>query len=402
VIGALRVLIVLAPIRPAAEHGLREVLAEVQRDPAHNPYVRLADSPSTHFARWVIVDEESTGPRLLFAACYDGGIEAYIAELAAVGPGMDRLWGACEGYTGREQFAAFVRDHYCKERGVYIAFPGRTVAQVRNTIAIREQIESFLDLPEVGARLGEVQPFLDRLARQPKALPLPDRVAAAVNDVAGNVGRAAHAVMLRWFLAFAAWFAQQGQSPTWPKVHGGCSGENADRRDIEQAIQGVAVGDEVVQNGMTTVTHIRPEKLARVRLALAGTSVLSRVGWAPGEFANVGTLHWFAWALLDGGERLLFISTFDGSWQNYMQDFMDKLVWGLDALYGNTYGYPASGMKDTAAFTDYILSHQYAPQVVYGAYPPESVMNLIRDEDIATAIAPGPERPAVRRWLQWL
>jgi hypothetical protein len=399
----LHVLIVLAPIRPEKESRLREVLTEMQSDPAGNPYLRLGESPSTHFARWVIVDEEDTGPRLLFVANYDGVIGPYLDELVAAGPGMDRLWSACEGYAGKAHFQSFVREHYLKPRGVYIAFPGRTVEQIHNAIAIRQQIESFLDLPEVGSYLSGIgiERFLQRLEQQPKSIPPADRVARAVNDIAANVGGAVHATALRWFLDFAAAFARMGQAKTWPKVHGGCSPEPQRRRETEQAIQGVPVSGDVVQNGMTTVTHIRPEKLARARLALLGTSALSRFGWPPGEFANVGTLHWFAWALPDNGKRLLFISTFDGSWQNYMQDFMDKLVWGLDALYGNTDGYPAAGMKDTAAFTDYILAHQYAPQVVYGAYPQESVMNLIRDEDIASA-APGPAMPAVRRWLQWL
>jgi len=109
---------------------------------------------------------------------------------------------------------------------------------------------------------------------------------------------------------------------------------------------------------------------------------LGKYGWAPGQFADVGTLHSFRWVLIDGGKRIIFLSVYDGSWQNYMGDFIDKIVWALDGVYNNTLDYPMGGMADVVPFQRWILNHQYEPQLFYRAYPNETVLNLIRDRTI--------------------
>src|SRR5262249_58474446 len=119
-----------------------------------------------------------------------------------------------------------------------------------------------------------------------------------------------------------------------------------------------------------------------VRLTFLVNEFLGKYGWAPGQFADVGTLHSFRWVLIDNNRRLIFLSVYDGSWQNYMGDFIDKIIWALDGVYKNTREYPKGGMKDVVRFQRWILNHQYEPQLFYRAYPKETVLNLIRDRTI--------------------
>lgn len=391
------ILILLAPVTRGSEAQLRDALAAIEADHAGNAYLRLGSSPNTHFVRFVLLEDDEHGVRLLFAANYDGPLGAYLDELRRAGPGLDRIFGACAGYD--RDLAAFARRWYLKPRGVYIAFPGVTVRDVRRWIAVREQIESFLDLPEVAGYLTEpgIGPLLEQLVEIRDTAP-GDALYEGLRASVANCGGAVRGVVLKQFLRIAEGFSKHGQATTWPLVRGGFDDGTYDR-EREQAIQTVEIGAGSIQNQMTTVTEIRPELRLRLRVALAGTTVLSRFGWPPGEFADVGTLHWFAWALLDDGKRLLFMSTFDGSWQNYLQDFINKLIWALDALYSNTYDYPAAGMQDIWAFTDYILDHQRPPAVFYSAYPTETVFNALRDRQIASAVGLASRRPQLDGWL---
>jgi hypothetical protein len=392
----------LAKVRPGDEAGLREVLGKIQQDHDTNPYLRFGESLRTHFARLVLIEKANGSHELLFIANHDGPTEDYLSELVAIGPGMDALWGACEGYTGPSSFSPVMRGWSCKARGVYVAFPGLTVTQVRHYVSVRQELEATFDLGLAGLSSDRVGSFLDRLAGLPRSRSLAVRLAQEVSDFRAGATETVRRSARRPVLGLARVFSQQGQASTFPLVHGGCNGDADRGRQREQAIQTAALGAGMVQNQMTVVTDVRPERLRRLCLALAGTAVLARFGWPPGEFADVGTLHWFAWSLLDGGQRLVFMSVYDGSWQNYMQDFNDKLIWGLDSLLGNTLGYPDAGTKDLVAFSDYVVSHQYPPEAFYSAYPSETVANLVRDRRIASALPTGRDVDRARRWLALL
>jgi hypothetical protein len=393
----MNVLISLAKVRKGQKEALKAALEAIENDHTGNQYLRLGDSESTHFVRFHLFDDEEHGPRLLFVANYDGGIQEYMQELADVGPGLDSVFGACEGYD--DGLLEYMRRSYCRPRGVYIGFPRTTVKDIRRGAAVRRQIEEFLDLPDVADQLTNpgLAPFLEELAGIRDRTPT-SALAEALEAIGRNTLSGLRSIVLQEFLRVAKAYSVAGQADTYPLVRGGFDVGAADR-GREQQIQTVSIGAGAIQNQMTTVTQIRPERRLRLQIALSGTTALGKIGWPPGEFANVGTLHWFAWAVLDGGTQLLFLSTFDGSWQNYLQDFINKLVWALDALYNNTYGYPPAGMKDTAAFTDYILEHQYPPEVFYSAYPSETVMNVIRDRQIASSLGLQSRGPRLDQWL---
>ena len=138
---------------------------------------------------------------------------------------------------------------------------------------------------------------------------------------------------------------------------------------------------------MITITEVRPIRRLRLTLGSMVNEFLGKYGYPPGLFAFVGTLFSFRWVLIDKGKRLIFLSVFDGSWQNYMGDFIDKIIWALDGIYNNTKGYPPGGMSQVTEFQRWILSRQWEPQLFYKAYPNESVVKLIRDRDINATIS---------------
>ena len=61
---------------------------------------------------------------------------------------------------------------------------------------------------------------------------------------------------------------------------------------------------------------------------------------------------------------MIFTSCYDGSLESYMNDFIDKLSWGLNVIFSNGVGYPRTrwlilgGAKDEQTFKDYLRCHQ--------------------------------------------
>src|SRR6266487_1625244 len=59
-----------------------------------------------------------------------------------------------------------------------------------------------------------------------------------------------------------------------------------------------------------------------------------------GKLGRVTTIHFARWVFLDGGRRVLFLSNYDGSLESYMDDFINKVGFGLNVVFSNGIGYP--------------------------------------------------------------
>ncbi|HEY9828502.1 MAG TPA: hypothetical protein V6D19_23950, partial [Stenomitos sp.] len=144
-------LTVIVPIRTGAVDALRDTLEPIGAavHTPNNPY--FAQSPSTHLARWVILDapEQDVPPHLLFSCCYDGPFTDYMQELVAtIGSQMDPVWQHCVGYTPNlcqdvEVFTRFIRDHSFAAQAFYVSCRGVSVQDIRNAKTLRQQIDNL-------------------------------------------------------------------------------------------------------------------------------------------------------------------------------------------------------------------------------------------------------------------
>jgi hypothetical protein len=86
-------------------------------------------------------------------------------------------------------------------------------------------------------------------------------------------------------------------------------------------------------------------------------------GYRPGDYdLPIAIIQEARFVLFDGGTRLLFATSFDGSWDAYMEDFASKPLQLFDAIFRHVEGY--EGLPDLTAVKDFILS----AQVTAGAY----------------------------------
>ena len=72
---------------------------------------------------------------------------------------------------------------------------------------------------------------------------------------------------------------------------------------------------------------------------------------------------------------MLFVSNYDGSLESYMDDFINKVGFGLNIVFSNGLGYPRTnwlfldGAKDEQKFKYVLRRHELPTEVWYNATP---------------------------------
>jgi hypothetical protein len=96
-------------------------------------------------------------------------------------------------------------------------------------------------------------------------------------------------------------------------------------------------------------------------------------GYRPGDYhVAIATIHEARFVLFDDNTRLLFATSFDGSWDAYMDDFATSgpTLQLFDAIFQHAEGY--GGLPDVAAVKAFILSAQATAAATRGTTPARS------------------------------
>jgi hypothetical protein len=110
-------------------------------------------------------------------------------------------------------------------------------------------------------------------------------------------------------------------------------------------------GSKVVQTPVTLVSTLKKPQFYHRLLLRITLFIVDRVARASyGSLAGVSSIHFARWAILDGGRHLLFETNFDGSWERYLDDFVDNASVGLNAIWANCVNYPTGGAEDSTWF----------------------------------------------------
>jgi hypothetical protein len=404
-------LTIVAPVREGAEHEVESLLEEMG-DGVANGSVLDFGSIGVHFARLMMAPAATgrSGRRLpaslILLTDFDGPLDAHLDRLIrAAGAGIDRVFGSCVGYPAgqpseRERHE-FLQRHRVHEAARYVNTSGRTLGQIRQEAALRDALNAYLDDPaqawdvaDAEAVRASVREYVKddpalAWALEPAERPgLAARVKDKVHLVAIPLLTLPFVPLLLLVLPFFAIAL---------RVH-----EKRDEAPHEKPSEDVvhllaSLEDHVVQNPFTAIGHVKPSLFRRVTLRV----ILFYLGYAARHFFNRGnlsgvkTIHFARWVFIDDKERMFFASNYDGSLESYMDDFIDKVAWGLNLVFSNGLGYPRTnwlvfrGAKDELAFKDYLRTHQVPTRVWYSAYDRLTALNIAQNERIRAGLRGG-------------
>jgi hypothetical protein len=147
--------------------------------------------------------------------------------------------------------------------------------------------------------------------------------------------------------------------------------------------------DRVDQNGLTHLVALKPGwyRLFALKMMVYLVLALADAGALTGRLGGIQTIHFARWVALPD-RRLLFFSNYDGSWEAYLGEFIDKAAKGLTMIWTNTVWYPKTrllvfeGATDEEAFKTWTRAHQVPTQVWYSAYPTLSVGDVLKNAEI--------------------
>ena len=145
---------------------------------------------------------------------------------------------------------------------------------------------------------------------------------------------------------------------------------------------GIRVG---AANEFTLFFHVLPGHGPAIREAIE--DLQATPGYRPGDYdVPISSIHEARFVVFDNDTRLLFATSFDGSWDAYMDDFSMSPLAGFDSIFRHTEGY--EGLPDIAAIKAFVLGAQETASGYSRNYP-GSVKELRKAMRVNASIEPG-------------
>ncbi|HEY4026295.1 MAG TPA: hypothetical protein VGO86_07670 [Candidatus Dormibacteraeota bacterium] len=396
--------------------GQAGALDELLRAGSPIPFARL---PATHFGRLLLLEDGGATPVLLLGLDVDAPFEAPLDELVDVaGDCLDRVFRHCEGYpeagvADRAGRMAYLRSHLTDVAVFYAHFAGRTLDQVRGESELRVAIERFLDRAPAwrGRSALEVREAIrEHVAGDPSlswALGPP-----AAPELGFRVREAAHMiavpallvlllpVLVPAALVWLAWLRLHELNDPPPDV-------SLDPNRLRQLREEEDLGP---QNQISTLAEVKPGAFWHLTawLFMGVANYSARHVFTRSSLAGLRTVHFARFMRFGRPRRVLFTSYYDGSLESYMNDFIDKVAWVLNGVFGSQSGYPrtrwlfGAGARDETGFKAFLRGRQIPTQVWYSAYPGLTAVNVDDNARLRAGLRGAMSETEAEAWLHLL
>ena len=403
---------VIAPLDAGREAGLRALLDTMNLNPGMadpvGAVLPFGAFSRLHFARLVLLDDalqadlQALGlprPRLptclAFMGDCDGSARTLLAELVQqAGDGLRRIFAHCEGFQAGGDLLAWMLAHDQPLAASYVNWVGRSVQQIRQESALQRALSAQVPRGSLasGAEAGRIHQALRAFVEteihaghltltQPEPTPLGWQVARLLNLLAIPLAGLLLLPLLIVLLPLLI-YQLRGREKRDPEI---CPRPQLDGLQALQELE-----DYDVSNQYTALGAVKPGLFRRwlVTVLLVLIDYACRHVFTHGYLARVQTIHFARWAFLDDKTRVVFTSSYDGSHQGYMDDFINKVAWGLNLVFSNGIGWPRTrwlilgGARSEQRFKYYQRRHQIPTQVWYKAYPGLSLADLKRNQRI--------------------
>jgi len=419
---------VTAPVLPDRVEDLRALLATMNSAPGvvdpDNALVPFGRFEDIHVARFVVAQDNTLADNdyfpaqlppservlLIFLADCDGSGDDLMARIVGeAGGGLRRIFAHCHDFDDNTELLTWMRAHQTPPTAVYVNWIGRTVRQVREEAALHDALHATLHgtLAEKGERdprrlHQQLGAAID--ANGPALTSIePRTIRQWISLVLSAIGLLLLGLILLPVIIIGAPFfliALRRRETTDPLI--------PTRKDAART-RHIAIGeDRDVTNPFSAIGSLKPGffrlAIAVVALRLVGLSGI--FVYHSGRLARVSTIHFARWVLLDGNRRVFFASNYDGSLEAYMDDFINKVAFGLNLVFSNGISYPETdylllrGAQREQQFKHYLQRRQVPTDVWYRAYPGLTTADLARNARIRKGLRrTDMSNDEIRRWL---
>ncbi len=390
---------ILVPVIPDRIHYLLDELAIVKRKSKEGISKELDLLSIIHYARWVVIDQgkswinddQKRNPKLLFVVDYDGDKMDMLHQVCETcSTILDLIYVYCQEYpplntVTHESRVDYFAKHVIKDTAVYIGAPGRSVVQIQHEKKLRNSIRAFLDsrswegvpaqtIHEAIRRNIEASNdfgFLEEKKRMPRinypVLILTGLVVLCLLPLIVPI-------LIIWLLILHFFYEKKDVNFTQKR-----SQLNNDFLDDLEKYE-----DWQNQNQFTQLVDMKEGKvrLISIKAMFLLSNFLIKFVFNQGKLMGIPTIHFAKWVMFEKNSRVLFFSNFDGSWQQYLGDFIDNSGWGLTGIFSNTKAFPKTNFLITggAYKEEYFLAWSRNSELVtnywYSAYPDLSIKNV--------------------------
>jgi len=414
-----------------------------------NPHIPFLTLDRLHYASFVVVDADADDPYLLFEGNVDGPVDDFLRQLVRAAPGLAEIYRHCDGcpVTEPDELVDYLLDHDIGVSAFYVAWPGHTVERIREEQRLHERISRFLDEQrastdiaaqppaEVRRRIQEFVRSDPELAGALRPPPRPFLVRFGPAIAIALVAPLVVAVLKLLKAALSPWSSRTKRflARLVLLVLGAVVGvlrlhELRDDRRVAARQPDwqtrynewahtlghvVAREDHQLQNHLASVTSVKPGRfrLAVLNVVFALVTVTVRLVANRGKLGFIGSVHFARWVVTPDKKSVVFLSNFDGSWESYLNDFIDLAFYGLNAVWSNTdnpIGFAPTrfllfgGSQDEQRFKSYARFSQFRSRVWYSAYPDLTVPNIRTNMEIRRKLFSRLDDEGTDAWLRLL
>ena len=397
-------LTLLTPVREDSFKKLNEILEKFKVGLNHGLNEKFDRLGTLHYARWFVLEESSfrdktafpVPVRLVFSSNFDGNEDAHAEALVTVFPEyFDELYECCKEYPVPPERTTESRKNYLlkwkiKTDAFYIGAPGRSLRQIQQEDGLKKFIQNFISNKNwKGMSALQIKNAIkDEVFKHPefewakKTEPVPKKNWPGL-IIMGLLILVLSPLIVTWILILHFFYEKRDKN---------CYEKRSQLND--DLVHRLEMDEDLInQNQFTQVLVMKPGKvrLITVQLQMLFARTLIKNLFVKGKLMGIPTIHFARWVLFDNNKHMMFFSNFDGSWNQYLCDFIDKSGWGLTGIFSNTVNFPKTkflftgGAYDEEHFLAWSRGTQILTQVWYSAYHNLSIKNitnntLIRNE----------------------
>ena len=428
------VISIVSRVKAANVQDLRTLLNKIGDDPEGNAYVPFRSLKTLHFSSLVLHDghqDEGFAPCLVFENNFDGALGPFLHDLCRLaGPGLHQIYSYCEDYKlttadKPEALVGYLGAHVVRPNAYHIGNTGRLAERILEERDLKDALEAFSDqvvtspgypLPaeqlrsRIQGHVRSVPQFKDLAQVGPRQTFLEKFIPWIKIALLALILLLIVVIRLPWSaIVVVAVLAAYVLVLRWKENRDSVSSEVADPDNVKSLVD-KEDHTHSVQNHMASITIVKPGWLRRATLwaVLSLVNMLARARATHGELSGIPSIHFAHWSLIDGGRRLLFLSNFDGSWENYLDDFIDKAHAGLTAVWSNTLDFPRTrflvlgGATDGPRFKAMARNSQTVTNAWYSAYRDLTVQGIDNNSSLREQFFSELNNEQTAQWLMRL